>query len=87
MRLAIKVAAGASRDVIRGWMGDTLKVAVTAAPERGHANAAVAGLLAAALGVPASAIRIVAGHTSRRKTVEIAGVAEADLCRRLGFPR
>ena len=50
-----------------------LKVKVAAVPEKGKANAAAVALLAKALGVPKSAIRLVAGETARSKVVEIAG--------------
>ncbi len=44
---------------------------MTAAPEKGKANAAVVEVLAEALGLPKSALRIVSGETSPLKTVEI----------------
>ena len=50
-----------------------LKERVRAAPEKGLANAALEKLLAAALGVPKSAVSVVAGGTSRTKTLKIAG--------------
>jgi hypothetical protein len=58
-------------------MGETLKVRVSAPPERGRANEAVQELLAASLGVPASDIKIVAGGSSPRKIVEIDGLNDA----------
>ena len=76
MRLELKVVPKSSRDRIDGWMGDRLKVRVTAAPERGRANAAVEALLAEALGLPASAVRVVGGAASPRKTVEIDAAEE-----------
>lgn len=87
MRLALKVTPGASRDEIAGWMGGALKVRVTAAAQRGRANAAVEKLLAAALGVPGAAVRIVAGHTAPRKLVEIEGLSAPEVRRRLGVGR
>lgn len=83
VRLAVKVAPKASRNAVRGWLGDTLKVAVTAAPERGKANEAVEELLAAALSLPRGAVRVVAGHTQPRKQLEIAGISPATLRERL----
>jgi uncharacterized protein (TIGR00251 family) len=71
LRLHLKVVPKASRDRVVGWVGDRLKVQVTAAPERGKANDAVIGVLAAALGLARSQVRIVAGETSPLKTVEI----------------
>jgi uncharacterized protein (TIGR00251 family) len=72
-RLQLKVVPKASADRIVGWMGERLKIQVQAAPERGRANAAVVGLLAEALGLPRSSIRITAGETSPQKTVQIEG--------------
>ena len=83
-RLSIKVAAGSSADGIQGWRGGELKVRVTAAPERGKANAAVVEVLSEALGLPRRAIRIVSGHTSPRKIVEIEGMNETEVRRSLG---
>ena len=83
-RLRVKVAPGASADGIQGWLGDELTVRVSAAPERGKANAALLEILAEALGLPRRAIRIVSGHGSPRKIVEIHGMNEADARRSLG---
>jgi uncharacterized protein YggU (UPF0235/DUF167 family) len=77
------VVPGSSRDAIAGWLGDTLKVRVKAPAERGRANAAVEEILAGALGVPKECARIVAGRTSARKVVEIHGLAEPEIRRRL----
>ena len=71
MRILVKAIPKASRDRVVGWVGERLKVAVTAAPERGKANAAVIEVLAAALELPTSRLRIVAGESSPLKTVEI----------------
>jgi len=70
-RLQLKVQPKASANRLAGWVGDRLKIQVTAAPERGKANAAVIEVLSKALGIPKSAIRITAGETSPLKTVEI----------------
>lgn len=72
----------AARDEITGWIGGALKVRVAAPPEKGRANEAVGKLLAAALGVPATAVRIVAGAGSSRKVVEIDGLDRTDVQRR-----
>ncbi|HEY0255659.1 MAG TPA: DUF167 family protein [Kofleriaceae bacterium] len=58
--------------------GDRLKIAVTAPPVEGEANAAVTELFADALSIPTSAIAITAGASSRRKTVRL-GVPRARL--------
>ena len=49
-----------------------LAVRVTAAPDKGKANAAVIKLLSKVLGQPKSAFTIVSGETARQKTIEIA---------------
>lgn len=81
-RLDVKVSPKASRNAVTGWMGEVLKISVTAAPERGKANDAVEQLLADALGLPRSAVTVVAGHTSKLKRVQIVGLT-ADALRRL----
>ena len=54
-----------------------LRMRVKAVPDKGKANAAVLVLLAKALGVPKSAITLVAGDTARQKTLHIAGDSDA----------
>lgn len=84
MRLEVRVVPKSSRDRIAGWTGGALRVCVTAPPERGKANAAVENLLAAALGLARGSVRLVSGATSRRKLVEIEGLDEAEVRRRIG---
>lgn len=48
-----------------------IKVGVTVPPADGQANAAVAALLAKALGVPKSRLVLVRGHKSRDKTFRL----------------
>jgi len=50
-----------------------LKASVTAAPERGKANAALLAMLAKAWRLPKSSLRVVSGATGRRKLVAVAG--------------
>ena len=82
-RLAVKLVPGASRSGLAGWMGETLKVRVTAPPEGGRANRMLVDLLAEALGKPASAVRVVAGAGSARKLVAIEGLDQAEVRSRL----
>lgn len=83
LRLPLKVAPKASRNAVTGWMGETLKLSVTVAPEKGKANQAVIELLAEALHLPKSAVRIVRGETSTSKLAEIDGLDALELRRRL----
>ena len=82
MRIDVKVIPRASSTEIVGWSENILRVRVRAAPEGGKANSAVAELLANLLGIPAASVRVVVGHTSSRKIVEILG-CEDDVVRRV----
>lgn len=81
--LDLKVSPKASRNAIAGFMGEVLKVSVTTAPERGKANAAVEALLAEALELPVSTVKVVAGHTSRTKRIEVTGLSDTALHQQL----
>lgn len=79
----IKVVPGASRDRIAGRLGDAIKVQVSAAPERGKANDAVINLMAGLLGLRKDQITIARGHAQPRKTLEIQGISQEELDRRI----
>ena len=68
----VRVTPGAPRDDIVGPDGrGELRVKVRSNPEGGRANAAVEELIASRLGVKKGMVRIVTGHTSRSKRVEV----------------
>jgi uncharacterized protein (TIGR00251 family) len=71
--VSIEVAArpGASRRGVVRVTRDALVIAVNSAPEKGNANADLIEYLADQLRLPRSAVMIVRGETSRRKTVRI----------------
>ncbi|HEY8922806.1 MAG TPA: DUF167 domain-containing protein [Polyangia bacterium] len=73
MTIDIQVVPRASRAAVGGRVGDRLRVAVTAPPVDGAANAAVVAALAEAFGVRARDVTILRGETGRRKTVRVAG--------------
>jgi len=73
--LAVRAVPGASRDRVAGVLGECLKVTVAAAPEKGRANAAVAKVLAEALGVPRRDVTLTAGRTGQRKELRISGAS------------
>jgi len=85
--VTVRLTPKASSDRILGTVVDdagrpAVKVAVSAPPEDGKANAALLKLLAKACGVPRSALSLVSGQTHRTKLVQIAG-DPAELTRRL----
>ena len=73
----VLVQPRASRAKIGPLHDGRLKVAVTSPPVDGEANAAVIELVAKTLGVAKGSVRVVAGTTSRRKTLEVTGVTRA----------
>ena len=83
IQLKVKVVPGSSHNGIAGWLGDTLKVRVTAQPERGKANGAVEAAIAEALGISVKSARVIHGKTSSRKSIEIQGLSESEVYRRL----
>jgi len=83
-RFRLRVRTKAPTAAVAGSYGGALKISVKEAPERGKANRAVVALLARALGVRATSVRIVAGETSPDKTVEIADLSAEECRARLG---
>lgn len=82
VRLAVRLTPKASAERIIGLSdeadgGVVLKVAVTAAPESGKANAAMLKLLARAFRLPPRDFSVVRGATERRKVVAVAGAPAA----------
>lgn len=81
VKLAPKAAAERIGPVHASGEGAVLKVAVTAAPERGRANAAMIALLAKAWGVPKTSVAVIKGETDRNKILFVAGDADALLAK------
>jgi uncharacterized protein (TIGR00251 family) len=83
LRLRVRVAPRSRRAEVVGRIGDAWKLRVRAAPERGRANEEVVDVLAGALRVPPSDVRVVSGHTAREKVVELEGLSLEEAERRL----
>ena len=81
--LPVRAQPGARKDAILGERAGSLRVAVSAAPERGKANAAIQVVLADAIGCKASQVGLLSGETSRTKRFLISGVTPDELQRRL----
>lgn len=73
----VLVQPRASRAKVGPIHDGRLKVSVTAPPVDGEANAAVIELLAKQLGVARGAVEVIAGVSSRRKTVRVSGISVA----------
>lgn len=84
VELAVHVTPKSGRDEIVGWRGGELRLRVTSPPEDGKANAAVRVLIAGALGVPKSAVRVTRGETSRHKRLLIEAITVEEVRAVLG---
>ena len=82
IRLTPKAARSRIDGVGAGADGTAFfKVAVTAPPEKGKANAAMIKLLAKAWRLPKTSMAITAGATARRKTLLVTGDGKALVAR------
>ena len=77
LTIDVLVVPRSSRTAVGPLVGDRLRVAVTAPPVDGEANAAVIDALAQAFGVRRAAVTIVRGERGRRKTVRLEGATAA----------
>jgi uncharacterized protein len=82
-RLRLRIVPGSREPGVVGRYGEAWKLRVTPAPERGKANDAAIRLLAERLRVGAGDIRLVAGHGSRDKIVEVSGLDADEAEKRL----
>lgn len=82
-RLAVQVAPRAAANRVLGPYRGALKVALTAPPVEGAANAALLAFLAEVLAVPRSRLTLVAGPTRRAKLVHIRDLTPAAALARL----
>ena len=73
-RINVYVQPRASKTVVAGMHDGCVKIRLAAPPVDGAANAALAEFVAEQLGIAKSRVRITAGMTSRRKTIEVDGV-------------
>jgi uncharacterized protein (TIGR00251 family) len=84
IRIDFYVQPRASRSEVVGQYDGRIKIRLAAPPVDGAANAELVRFVAERLGVAKSKVRVVAGETSRRKVVEVEGVAHALVQERLG---
>jgi hypothetical protein len=83
--LAVRVHPGARKNAVTGVHAEAVKIALTTPPVDGKANEALIAFLAEALRLPRARIALVAGLTSRAKTLRITGKSAAEVAAAL-FP-
>lgn len=76
LHFRVRVQPRASRNEIAGEVDGALKVRLLAPALEDRANEALIEFLAELLKTPKAAVRILSGHRSRNKRVEIRGVTE-----------
>lgn len=84
VKFEVLVKPKSSRNAVIGFHDGALKIAVTAAPEKGKANKAVINLLSKILKLPKKSIVIESGETSPHKKISITGITSTELLWMLG---
>jgi uncharacterized protein (TIGR00251 family) len=79
IRFAVHVQPRASKTEIAGLHGAALKVRLHSPPMDGAANEELIYFLAKMLHVTRRSVRIVHGHSSRSKTIEVDGASAASV--------
>lgn len=77
--IAVRVHPGAKLNAIGGMHAGALKVSITAPATDGRANDALIAFLAERLDVPRARVSLLAGATSRSKTLRIEGKSAAEV--------
>ena len=81
--LRVHVVPNAKMDSVVGVHGGAIKIKLRAPAVDGKANAALIRFLAEQLKLSRDAIVLKRGDKSRGKTIQIHGLSEEDVCRRL----
>ena len=82
-KLKIRVIPNARKTEFSGSRGDEIVLRLNAPAMEGRANAAAVEFLSRFFGVSRSAVVIIGGERSRHKIVEIVGLKNGDLERKL----
>ncbi|MGH8175867.1 MAG: DUF167 domain-containing protein [Steroidobacter sp.] len=84
VRINIYVQPRASKTAIAGRHDNAIRIRLAAPPVDGAANAALVEFVAERLDIAKSRVRVVAGHASRRKVIEIDDVTMDEVSAALG---
>lgn len=85
-KIVLYCQPGAKQTQCVGLHDGKPKIQLKAPPVDGAANKALVAFLSEVLGVPKSAVTIELGASGRTKRVEVAGVSDDELRRRLSGP-
>ena len=80
---SVKVGPGSSRSEVKGLFGESLKVLVASAPEKGKANKELVAVLAGVLDRSKSEVKVYSGARSKRKEILVLEMKEAELKEKL----
>lgn len=78
-RISVKVVPNASKDELVGWLGESLKVRISAPPTDGRANERLCEFLATQLSLSRGAVSLVSGAGSRQKILSIQEISLEEL--------
>lgn len=84
-RILLHVVPRASRTAIVGEHDGRLKLAVAAPPVDGEANDTIIRFFAKQLGVPRDQVTLTAGHTGKKKALEVATLNPDEVTSALGL--
>jgi len=82
-RITVRVRPRAKRTAITGRLGEAYKLDLAAPPVEGRANEECVLFFAELAGVARSRVRIISGLTGRSKLVEVEGIEQVELEKRL----
>ncbi|MFN7229795.1 MAG: DUF167 domain-containing protein, partial [Synechococcaceae cyanobacterium] len=77
--VALWIQPRSSRDQVVGEREGAIAIRLKAPPVDGAANAALVSFLAARLGKAPARVRLLRGHTGRRKWVSVEGLSAGEL--------
>jgi uncharacterized protein len=81
--LSVVAQPASKRNAVLGERAGAIRIAVTAPPDKGKANAAIQTVLAENLGCKAAQVSLISGAASRQKRFLIRGVDIEELRKRL----
>jgi uncharacterized protein (TIGR00251 family) len=83
VRLTVRAKPRAKTSRILRADGLTIEVSLAAPPVEGAANEELIAVLSKALGVPRRELRLAVGASSKNKVVEVRGLEDGEVARRL----